>query len=504
MTEKGNGNGERITHDSSMHRVVVWVKWGALLLAAVVTGSKLMGTDDSLLFTVIALVAFAVALIAQIAEGMLSEYGVRGTAMRGSGILVAVMSLLFLLTLSDPDDRCTAFSQLSGSVTVAVVDSAPIEGEQDGIDDATLEIAKSVHAVLAESFDSDALGDPDLLPRMEAKAQEERAEFASEVALCAKADVVLFLDVKASVGHATIQPRMYVNPDRIFKAQELAGVHALGGPIEMHSNLRNQRAIANDVTPAVRKRIQIVSGFVEALQDYDRGEFALARDRLLAVASAPLWKESDGEEVIMLFVGNAALLVGDNSGARAAFDEALRISEDYGRASLGLGEATFRLSSGRECKEADIKGLNDAIGFFEDAHDALDQPPFAQVQLKANLGIGRAYNCIGIALESPSDFKEALNRLELVTSEYDPNDDNVVSRDVFAVAYAEIGVANWFLGAYDDPCFFFDAAAAYEAAASIDVRPDIGKQSDTWRSAANEARKLADRCPETSSALGHG
>jgi tetratricopeptide (TPR) repeat protein len=138
-----------------------------------------------------------------------------------------------------------------------------------------------------------------------------------------------------------------------------------------------------------------------------------AAERYLQVAAkTPDWRNSDGKQVLFLFLGNTAerrgaqqQRQGHRRTARQSFaaavdyyQRALAIDHQYARAYYGIAETKFlqidlRCSRGHSSREQ----LQQVVDDFQTASRATNKPILANIDAKIAFGLGRAYVCMTVA-----------------------------------------------------------------------------------------------------------
>jgi tetratricopeptide (TPR) repeat protein len=100
--------------------------------------------------------------------------------------------------------------------------------------------------------------------------------------------------------------------------------------------------------------------------------------------------------VVLSLLGNVSGLQGDLDAADAFFADALSLDPDSARARFGAAELTYQRARGPACGgrgEADVAGLEDAVGQFEEVA-ALPSPPLVFIPERARVEVGKIYQCI--------------------------------------------------------------------------------------------------------------
>ncbi len=172
--------------------------------------------------------------------------------------------------------------------------------------DISSEVYDRIHQELTilndEGFDFQVRSPADT-GRVSGDTRAERAAAAAQLADEIDADVVVFGAVEAD----GIRPEFFVQNRKsaLAGAEELTGDHEmgsriLGSPLDLGSLTDN-----STLRQSLAARARSLSRFVIGLSWYAGGEYGEAL-KAFGQADDPAWLESDGKEILYLFMGNAA------------------------------------------------------------------------------------------------------------------------------------------------------------------------------------------------------
>jgi hypothetical protein len=248
------------------------------------------------------------------------------------------------------------------------------------------------------------------------------------------ADVLVYGSVRYTEGIWQIEPRFYLSDQVIGTASELTGEYALGTPIRFTPGNTASEA---DLTIAMRARLRALTQLLMGLSHYSGGttsSYQKAAAVFQAAAQETEWGaavEKSGQEVLYLFLGNAWLKLGsltDDPSSRAeffaeskrAYQTALQYNPAYARVYNGLGDLYFQHAllvdeERDDCAEDwDWDLLDQSTAAYTQAL-ALHQEtalPSGNVDLRAQLGLGRALYFQGLCLSSEIEPNEWLQAQE--------------------------------------------------------------------------------------------
>jgi tetratricopeptide (TPR) repeat protein len=279
---------------------------------------------------------------------------------------------------------------------------------------------------------------PEETEPVEGVTREQRASAASRVAQRLNADVVVYGVLDSAASGRRFVPEFYLSERSLAKAEELAGQHELGAGVGTKGDVANL-VVPKLVGDRVLGRMRAMTQFVIGLGYYALdGHYGEALAHFQAAATVEGWNDADGKEVVYLLLGNAAQKTGDLDRAEAAYQRAVAINPEYARGRLGVAETLFQRAKGTcEAGDADSGGLQRAVGAFRGALDAQVQPALSDVELKADLGLGRVYVCLSQALHADL-WDEAAQAFARVIAAYEGGNQRV--RQLAAEAYAGMGL----------------------------------------------------------------
>ncbi len=334
------------------------------------------------------------------------------------------------------------------------------------------ELSKKLEAIEQEiEFTLDLRG-PDDVDAPKGSTSEERAEAASTIAEKTRADLVIYGIVRIG-GDFT--PELFVSQSRFATAaDDFLGHHQLGSGIPLNGDIENP-ATRLTVRTALLPRTQALAEFVLGLGHAAREEWRLALTQFERAERTQGWPETDGKEVLFLFLGNASLKLDQLERAQGFYDYALELNREYSRARLGLAEVRYHQSRGTcEAETVDTTGLTESLGEFDRAGSARVQPALADVPAKVAYGKGRVYLCLSQA-EVGAHWGDAERAFRQVVAIHDSADERTRKRLARMTAESRADLGFLSLPAAGDPdgdARLRRAATEYELAVTLYPEPD--------------------------------
>ncbi|HMN27663.1 MAG TPA: hypothetical protein PKE45_05855, partial [Caldilineaceae bacterium] len=204
----------------------------------------------------------------------------------------------------------------------------------------------------------------------------------------------------------------------------------------------------DDAVDVLLERFHALTFIIYGLADYIVGEYADAEDGFGQALKIAAW---DNTEVIYVMLGNAALkqkLFGD---AEEYYRLALEKNDKYSRAYVGWGSALYGKAQDNgeatDYSKIDRELLNQSIDTYQRALEpGMDRPPLADVEAKANLGLGQVHLLRALVEvqaaqldAAQQDWKDAEQGFRRVISAY-ADGENQRLQEHAAHAHARLGL----------------------------------------------------------------
>jgi tetratricopeptide (TPR) repeat protein len=334
-------------------------------------------------------------------------------------------------------------SPMGGDLNIAVADFAVLRTNNQVSSQAT------AHA-LAQSV-SDYLG-PQLEPLRRDNLQvqtrltpgvsyAQRIEGLSHLASEIHADLVVSAALTFNADETTITPELYLGPNKLEDASELAGYHTLT-PMTVDGDPDSNPVIRQDLRNSLIERARGIARFIVGLgyyEDKSRQDYLTKAAASFSLALRD-WTDPSGRKLLYVFLGNASGKRGQLSLAQQYYSQALKIDPTYDRAQLGLAEVLFQRAQG-SCiaRTANITGLRSALA----AYQRLAKPGKSAVEglsSKVALGIGRTNLCLSQA-GAIDGWARARTQFQVVVDNYSRGRSSVL-RELAAEGYAGIAITS--------------------------------------------------------------
>jgi tetratricopeptide (TPR) repeat protein len=363
-------------------------------------------------------------------------------------VFVVISSLLvvyqFILPLLQPKPH------LTGDFNVAIAQFSGSDARQ------AADLSSSVYQRLVKCIDAETgaascpkgmsdTGQFDiqvLSPRdtgtVSGKTVQARAENAAKLAEQVNADLVVFGMLTTGDAGSELQPEIYLANKKLADAQELSGYNSFGTGIRVGENISANGTARQELRDKLILRADALKSFLIGLNYFTRGKFDLANQYMSEAASSDGWSDSEGKEVLYMFLGNIAGQSNHIDQAEQYFQRALQLNPDYSRALLGQAEvAFFRSNGGCQPDQIDASGVTAAIDAYQRAGQARDQPPLADIGAKVRYRVARAHLCL-IQAQQEEDTSQVENTFKEIIQEYEAG--NARLKYLASESHADLGL----------------------------------------------------------------
>lgn len=360
---------------------------------------------------------------------------------------------------------------------------------------------------------------------VEGDTRKERAQKAEEIAEEINADVIIYGVITWNGWEANIELEFVVSDEytELGEGEEIAErpEFSVEGPYFPSFNIQVEKGDSQEALDTARftfsNGFEVLLLISNGLSQYTLGKYEMAQEnfeKALEMAQAiPDWK---GYDVIFVLLGNAIgqqcadKFYQEHEAAVICFDDAITnfehaIAENslYPRSYLGRGSAYYMQGLGdpntNDYTSTDLDLLDKAIDDYKEALDDKEYLPEANVEEKANLGLGQALLAKTVVelykngiTPQPEHFSESKERFESVIQKCELEDCasgvDFWLQELTAKSYANLGLIYLYL---QEPN---KAAEMYEKA--IDLLPPFttGQQrlKQTYEKFLNEIDQEID------------
>lgn len=355
-----------------------------------------------------------------------------------AGVLVTLFIILYFVI---PKQNCDFDKEFTVTVAEFVVidESGKAIRSDNGLKLAE-SIASQIGALFKEMHLDTVMSNNVCGPMQVGKIQTE--EEAREYALSNGVTIVIYGQVKEIDGSSFVSPRFFVNHAAFKEADEIAGQHELG---DVRGKLDESIILAEN--PGLQARIDGLSRLTIGLVYYSVDNYDKALE-YFQKADDPKWAGS-GKETVHLLIGNVYIREASENKdfesllplADAAYQKALEINSNYGRAMIGEANVLYLRALTQD--NCDPAGLEAASALIDKSLTLTDQPESANIETKAHFYRGQIA-IIRDYCEIPGDDWRVVAEREFtwVIERYaaNPESDTSKSIEFFAShAYARLG-----------------------------------------------------------------
>lgn len=256
------------------------------------------------------------------------------------------------------------------------------------------------------------------------RTRTERAKKAEALAERINADIIIYGIVTETEGNSEFSLEFTVSRQGFEDGEEVAGPHALGGPLPM----RPIRDLEHIEYPAHLVRTDVLSYIAMGLSYYSVDNYDRALEFFHAAEEHEYWPSTDGREIIYLLLGNAQLRQASIKQsyepvpeAFEYYEQALAIDPEYARAKVGLAAAQYLTALGDPDKlseeSIDREMLQEAVSTYEEARRLGLEQGIDLIEPRVRFGLAQIYFVWGL-IEDQVWLDRARDELLWVRDEY--------------------------------------------------------------------------------------
>ncbi len=262
-----------------------------------------------------------------------------------------------------------------------------------------------------------------------------RTETAGRTADQLRAQLVIYGNLERRGTQTMFSPEFYVSGLR--GAEELVGPNRLGTPV-VSEGREDSLGYALVLSDALKARSEALTLFTVGLTYHVMGQPGSAVEFFERARGVQPWADSDGKEVVYLFLGTAYKErngEGDLERARDAYLTAAQLNPQYARAYIGLGNLYYEEFNRSDM--SDLSLIDRAIAEYDRASAATVKPETAYVDAKVHVNLGNAYVVKAQAGE-PALFTRAQTEYTQVVADYERGRNDI--QQFAAQAYLGLGL----------------------------------------------------------------
>ena len=265
--------------------------------------------------------------------------------------------------------------------------------------------------------------------------REERAASAKEIAQRLNAHLVIYGNLEKHQDRSAFLPEFFIN--EIKGAEEILGPDQMGAPVSSSDSLTGLSGslVLGD---ALQARTRALTLFTIGLAYLTAHDYDKALERFEQATQVNGWKDTDGKEVVYLFLGTAYKIraqEGDLARAHTAYQKAVNLNPEYARAYIGLGNvAYFEFTRSNFTNPAK---LDEAWAEYLKARNASFKPASAYVDTNLHTQFGNVYS-LKAQLGSPEYYALAEAEYQQVITAFEKGATELKS--FAATAYSGMGI----------------------------------------------------------------
>jgi tetratricopeptide (TPR) repeat protein len=257
---------------------------------------------------------------------------------------------------------------------------------------------------------------PDQVGTLKGTTAQARAESAEKLANKIQAHMIIYGVIEETSSGMLVTPEFYLHKQGFHEGSEVIGQYALGSPFPLPG--ADNPAWQFNFDKQMQTRTDIVSSLAEGLSYLAVHEYGTALEKLQDIESVEGWQEDQGKEVLYALIGFAAGKAGQYELTRSMLERAIAINPEYARPYIGMANLNYVLALQPVEESSDIQDVDQALldecfKYLEQAVQAPEKPPLADVDTKIHFSRGQCYWLKTYSGQLP-DYSLAINEFEQV------------------------------------------------------------------------------------------
>ncbi len=336
-------------------------------------------------------------------------------------IFIALLVGFALLLLFNPDIRDRVFPQpMQGRFNIAVAGFVANDSSLESFRTlAAQEIASELKHQFEKSDVRIEIWDANRTGKIEGDTAEARAIAAARRANEINAHIIVYGTVFKSGDLTIVVPEFYLVNQNFFASQELTGQYELGGPIKLpeYDPFAKGTKLGDELVTRTHAFVRISTGLAYGLD----AKYERAQQEFQTALEVMDKSDTKGKQVLYLLIGNLLVVQKKLDEAKAMYEQALALDNEYARPYLGLGNIAVlqTLKPGVHADDA-RRLLAEAEKNFLYARNAKHQPALSDIESKVHFGLGQVQMIRKLAGQL-SDFVPAIAEYQAVITDFETN-----------------------------------------------------------------------------------
>lgn len=341
--------------------------------------------------------------------------------------------------------RPTQKPVMTGEFRIAIASFAEQGGDLP--DKVGYTVADGIHTRLSGDLREITVGPkveiwgPDRIGVIRGKTPEERAQNAAILAKETQAYMVIYGRVESIDGQMYVTPEFYLDTQGFSEGSEIIGQYELVSTFFVAAS--NNPAWFYDFNRKMYTRSDVISSFAIGLSYFAIQDYETALEIFQKLNSLDSWDDIHSRKVLYALLGFTAGKVGDYELTETMLAQSLEIDPEYARPYIGLANVAYMRSlllvqESTNPADIDFSLLQECDALLEQARQAKNKPPLAEVETKIHFAQGQCSMMTTYSGRSDS-FDLAVQEFEQVIAAYDDGKNSRV-QELAGEAYARLAL----------------------------------------------------------------
>lgn len=269
---------------------------------------------------------------------------------------------------------------------------------------------------------------------------DERAENAAKLAKKIHAHMIIYGVVEQTSSGMKVTPEFYLDQQGFHQGSEILGQYASASfslpgadSPSWQLNFGRQMEIRTDIVSSMAQALSYVAVF----------EYGAALEKFQAIAVIQGWDDDQGKEVLYALIGFTAGKVKQYDLTRSSLERAIEINPRYARPYVGMANLSYVLALqpvevSENINDVDQGLLNQCFSYLDQAVQAPEKPPLADVDIKIHFSRGQCY-WLKTYSGKLDNYSLATKEFQQVLDAYD-NGENPRLQELAAESHARLGL----------------------------------------------------------------
>lgn len=285
---------------------------------------------------------------------------------------------------------------------------------------------------------------PNRTPSISGVTPDQIANSVENISRKTEADIIVYAIITkgTSDNSAEVVPFFFLAENSVLGFPEFVGQDAWTSKFTyLYDNSIDSNFQRDNLTESLSQRTKAFTYSIYGAWKYNLGDYKTSYELLQKAAEGSSLEDKKGRSVWYLWWGNAALKLGDYENAYKYYQAALDYRPGYARAYIGLANTTISQAN-YLISTSGLSNVQDFVNttniFLDNARNASDRPSSADIDMKAELVLGKIAQMESFYYAKPDLLNEAEMHYKNIITDYADNKNKRIKEHA-GLAYMHLG-----------------------------------------------------------------